>query len=95
MDALGSYLAAEMIKALGDGNLPKVLAYLAIFFLLWVQLRGLKKQLAKLNATITQSNLTFAKSLGEGEARFEKLEHFQSNLDHRMTVVELKLKGDT
>lgn len=67
MDALGSYLSVELLKALGEGNLTKFLAYLAIFLVLWLELRGLKKQLAILNATI-------ADSFAAGEKRFKTIE---------------------
>jgi hypothetical protein len=67
MDAIGSYLTAEIIKALGEGNLVKFAAYVAIFALLWIEVRGLKKQLQVLNETIS-------KSFAAGEKRFEVIE---------------------
>ncbi len=67
MDALGSYLAVELLKALGEGNLVKFGAYLAIFVILWVEVRGLKKQLKLLNETISNS-------FAAGEKRFETIE---------------------
>lgn len=67
MDALGSYLAVELLKALGEGNLVKFGAYLAIFLVLWLELRGLKKQFKTLNETI-------ANSFAQGEQRFKTIE---------------------
>lgn len=67
MDALGSYLAVELLKALGEGNLVKFGAYLAIFLVLWLELRGLKKQVKALNETI-------ANSFAQGEQRFKTIE---------------------
>lgn len=68
MDALGTYMAGEIIKSLGEGNLVKFAGYLAIFLVLWLEVRGLKKQLQTLNETI-------AKSFANGEKRFETIEN--------------------
>lgn len=76
MDALGTYLTAEIIKALGEGNLMKFGAYVAIFLVLWLEMKGIKKEVAKLNGTI-------AKSFADGETRFKDIEH-------RLTVLEQK-----
>jgi len=67
MDAIGSYIVVEIIKALGEGNLVKFTAYLAIFAVLWIEIRGLKKQLKLLNDTISSS-------FSSGERRFETIE---------------------
>lgn len=81
MDALGTYLTAEIIKALGEGNLPKFAAFVAIFTLLWWQLRGLKKEVHDLNATIQ-------KSFADGADRFGKIEQTQLKFEHRLTLLE-------
>jgi len=81
MDALGTYLAGEIIKALGEGNLVKVGAYIGIFIFLWIEVRGLKKEMIKLNSTI-------AKSFADGEARFQTIEKTQVVHEHRITKLE-------
>lgn len=86
MDALGSLLTAEIIKSLGEGNLTKFAGYIAIFFLLWVQLRGVRNEITKLNATISQS-------FADGEARFGNIEKTQIQFEHRLTVLEDKALG--
>lgn len=86
MDAIGSLLTAEIIKALSEGSLTKFAGYLAIFALLWVQLRGLKKEIHSLNATIS-------KSFADGEARFGKIEQTQLKFEHRLTILEDKTLG--
>lgn len=68
MDALGSYLTLELVKALGEGSLVKFGMYLAIFLVLWLEVRGLKKQLTILNETISNS-------FAAGEKRFETIEN--------------------
>lgn len=81
MDALGSYLASEMLKSLGEGNFHKFVGFVLIFALLWWQLRGLKKEFSKLNSTIT-------KGFADGEARFDKIEKRELEFEHRLTLLE-------
>lgn len=83
MDPLGTYLAGEIVKALGEGNMLKAMAFLAIFIVLWLELRGLKKQFQLLNETI-------AKSFAAGEKRFETIE----NDVHQIRLDIDKFKGD-
>lgn len=84
MDALGSYLAVELLKALGEGNLVKFGAYLAIFLVLWLEVRGLKKQLKLLNETIS-------KSFAAGEKRFETIESDVHQI--RVDLDKIKIQG--
>lgn len=84
MDALGSYLSIELLKALGEGNLTKFLAYLAIFLVLWLEVRGLKKQLKILNETISNS-------FAQGEKRFETIENDVHSI--RLDLNNLKTQG--
>lgn len=85
MDALGSYLSVELLKALGEGNLTKFLAYLAIFMVLWLEVRGLKKQLRILNETISNS-------FAQGEQRFKTIEDDVHSI--RLDLDSLKRMGD-
>lgn len=62
-----SYLTAELIRALGDGDLKRVAAYGAIFLVIWLEVRGVKSELKKINGTISQG-------FSDGEKRFEKIE---------------------
>lgn len=85
MDALGSYLSVELLKALGEGNLTKFIAYLAIFLVLWLEVRGLKKQLRILNETISNS-------FAQGEQRFKVIEDDIHSI--RLDLDSLKRMGD-
>ncbi len=73
---MDSYLIAELLKALVEGNLQRFLAYGAIFLIIWIEVRGMKNQLKLLNKNI-------ADRFSEGELRFEKLEE-------RMTALEIQ-----
>ena len=64
---MDSYLISQIISALGDGNIVKAGAWIAVFFIIWLEVRGLKKQIGNLNSTIS-------KSFAQGEKRFESIE---------------------
>lgn len=57
----------EILKSLGDGNYTKGLFMVLVFVILWLEVRGLKKQFKSLNETVSNS---FAK----GEERFKTIE---------------------
>lgn len=88
MDTLGSYLAVELLKALGEGNLVKFAAYLAIFIVLWLEIRGLKKQLQALNTTISNS-------FAAGEKRFETIEKDVHQIRMDLDVFKGELHGQS
>lgn len=83
MDAI---LTAEMVSALSEGNIVKFLGYVAIFTFIWIEVRGLKKEIARLNATIS-------KSFADGEARFDRIEKLELEFEHRLTMLENNQKG--
>ena len=73
-------LTSKIIDSLIQGNIPNFLSYVAIFMFIWIEVRGLKKEVSKLNTTI-------AKSFAEGENRFTKIEH-------RLTLLETIKQGE-
>lgn len=78
-------ITGEIIKAIAEGNIAKFFAYGLIFFFIWREVRSLKQEVKTLNSTIAES---FAK----GETRFKGLENKDIEVEHRLTVVEEKLK---
>lgn len=58
----------QIISALVDGNIVKAGAWIAVFVVIWLEVRGMKKQLGHLNDTIL-------KSFAHGEKRFESIEN--------------------
>lgn len=86
MDALGTYLTTEIIKALGEGNFTKGVSWLVVFLVIWLEVRGMKKQLKTLNENLTG----VGKKLATGETRFEAIEQNQKDFEHRLTVLEEK-----
>jgi hypothetical protein len=64
---LDAYLTGEILRALTEGNIGKFAAYGLVFIFLWIEVRGMKKQLILLNKNI-------ADKFQEGEHRFEQIE---------------------
>jgi hypothetical protein len=71
---MDTFLTGEMIKALTEGDIPRFMAYAAIFTFIWIEVRGLKKEFKKLNSTLVDG---FAK----GENRFSQIENRLDQLE--------------
>lgn len=78
-------LTSEIMASLVKGDMTKFISYLAIFFIIWREVRGMKTELKNLNDTVS-------KSFAEGEKRMEALEDNQKTYEHRLTLLE-KMKG--
>lgn len=82
-----TYLTNEIVLSLMKGDITKFFAYIAIFFIIWREVRGMKTELKNLNDTVS-------KSFAEGEKRFDALEDNQKSYEHRLTMLE-KQRGHT
>ena len=69
-------------KAIADGDIFSVLTYGAVYYFIWKEVNGMKKELHNLNTTVS-------KSFAEGEQRFTKLEIGQVAFDDRLVRLEL------
>lgn len=79
-------IVTEILKSLGEGNVTKGLFLILIFAVIWLEVRGMKKQLKMLNETVL-------KSFADGEKRFETIEANQKEFEHRLTVLEQPIQG--
>lgn len=79
---MDSYIISQILNSLGDGNIVKAGAWIAVFVVIWLEIRGMKKQLGHLNETIS-------KSFAHGEKRFESIE----NDVHQIRLELDKIKG--
>lgn len=79
---MDSYIISQILNSLGDGNIVKAGAWIAVFVVIWLEIRGMKKQLGHLNETIS-------KSIAQGEKRFESIE----NDVHQIRLDLDKIKG--
>lgn len=76
----------QILKSIREGNIVGFMAYLMIFVLIWLQVRGLKIAVENLTNTI-------ANSFAKGETRFTEIEHRQHLADDRLSVLESQIKG--
>lgn len=73
-----SYLAKTILQAITDGDFQKVVGYALVFIVIWLEVRGMKRELKNLNTTV---NAAFAK----GEQRFDDIEARQAEFDKTLT----------
>lgn len=82
--------ADKIIEAIKEGDLTKVAGYGLIFLLIWLQVRALKNEVAKLNSP----DGIIAKSFAKGEARFDAIEKEQIVIRQDLDLL-LKTHGGT
>ncbi len=78
---MDAFLTSQMIHSLVQGDFPKFVGYALIFLCLWIEVRGLKKEVKKLTETIS-------KSFAKGETRFDTIEKQAKDFEHRLTLLE-------
>lgn len=78
---LDKIVVEEIASAIAAGDLPRIIVYIGIAFMLFVQIRGMRKEIKNMNGTIVAG-------FGAGEARFGRMENRQSNFEHRLTLLE-------
>ncbi len=74
-----SYMVTEIVRALNEGDFKRSLAFCAIFFVIWLEVRGMKNQLKLLNKNIEEKFV-------EGENRFLHIEERISKLEHHVVI---------
>lgn len=79
------YLVNQIMDKLAQGNLTEFVAYVLIFIFIWIEVRGMKKELTKLNTTVSNG-------FAEGEKRFEDLENSKMEMDTRLTKIETRFE---
>lgn len=82
---MDTILITEALKSLGEGNVTRGIFLVLIFLVIWLEVRGLKKQMKALNFTIGDS---FAK----GEQRFKTIENDVHQIRNDLDTI-LKPKG--
>lgn len=70
-----------LIKAIQDGDIASLIGYGLVYYFIWSEVRGMKKELSTLNKTVNSS-------FKAGELRFEAIEKKTSDFDHRLTRLE-------
>lgn len=78
-----------ILKALVGGDIRGFIGFVAIFTLLWIQVRGMKKAIEALNTTLLENKKAIEDSFAAGEKRMEKIEIIQLKFEHRLTELEV------
>lgn len=81
-----TFITNEMLRSFSDGNFKSFVGYLLIFIFLWIEVRGVKKELITLNKTISDST---AKS----EQRHAESEEKLISIDERVVNLEAAVHG--
>lgn len=83
--AIDKVLTEQLVESLTKGDLPNFIALVSMAFLIWFEVRGMKKAMKQMNGAIT-SGFT------AGEKRFENIESdvstFKKEVEHRLTLLE-------
>lgn len=74
-------VADEVMRSIAHGDLWGFLKYVGIAFVLWIEVRGLKKEIKNVNTTVKSG-------FHNGELRFEIIEKDNRALAQRLTVLE-------
>lgn len=76
-----TYFITQIMAALGDGNIVKAGAWIAVFLIIWLEVRGVKNQLKHLNSTIDTKFL-------QGEKRFADIETKQNLMSQEIDRIK-------
>lgn len=79
-------LTSSLLTSLTDGDFAGFFKFLAIFILIWLQIKGVKKELKNLSKSINES-------LDKGEKRFETIEQKQQKFEDKLNVFENPIGG--
>lgn len=71
----------EILSAMGEGNPIKGAGLVIIFLLIWLEVRGMKKQMKLTTSQVEKIQTIIEKSFAAGETRFTQIER-------RLTVLE-------
>lgn len=92
-------LADKIVESMKTGDIKSTLAFIAIFLLIWLQVKGLRNEMKEVRIALTDPEGPIGLSFAKGEARMNNIEEKQSHdqrvneqtfLDHehRITVLE-------
>ena len=97
-------LADKILDSLKTGDIKSVAAYVAIFLLIWLQVKGLRNEVKEVRLALTNPEGPIAISFAKGEARMNTIEEKHSHdqriteqqfmdHEHRITILEQHTQG--
>lgn len=92
-------LADKIMESMKTGDIKSTLAFIAIFLLLWLQVKGLRNEMKAVRIALTDPEGPIGLSFAKGENRMNSLEEKQAHdqrvteqtlidHEHRITVLE-------
>ena len=92
-------LADKIVDSLKTGDIKSTFAFVAIFLLIWLQVKGLRNEMKEVRLALTDPSAPIAISFAKGETRMNMIEekhahdqrvNEQTFLDHehRLTALE-------
>lgn len=94
------HLVAEKIgNAISTGDLKSLAAYIGIFLLIWIQVKGLRKEVRAFRLALSAPEGTVSKSFAKGDLRMNAIEEKHAadfrltegqilDHEHRLTLLE-------
>lgn len=97
--ALDHVIAEKIGAAISTGDLKSLVAYIGIFLLIWIQVKGLRREVRGLNLTLSDPDGTIVKNFAKGELRMNAIEELHAkdqratenyflDHEHRITILE-------
>lgn len=94
-------LAEKVLDSMKAGDIKGTIAFIAIFLLIWLQVKGLRNEMKEVRLALTDPSAPIAISFAKGESRMNTIEEKhahdqriteQALLDHehRLTVLEMQ-----
>lgn len=92
-------LADKIVDSMKAGDIKSALAFIAIFLLIWLQVKGVRNELKEVRLALTSPDAPIAISFAKGEARMNAIEEKHAHdqrvteqhlidHEHRLTVLE-------
>lgn len=82
-------LAEKALDSLKAGDVKGTVAFILIFALIWVQVKGLRNEMKEVRLALTSPEAPIAMSFAKGEKRMADIENKQS---HDQNIVDQKLE---
>lgn len=92
-------LADKIVDSLKTGDIKSAMAFVAIFLLIWLQVKGVRNELKEVRLALTSPDAPIAISFAKGELRMKTIEEKHAHdqrvteqhlidHEHRLTVLE-------
>lgn len=89
---LDAILAQKAIESLSAGDLKGTLAFIAIFLLIWLQVKGLRNEMKEVRLALTSPEAPIGIAFAKGEKRMSDIEE---KIAHDQVVIDQTIADHT